>query len=264
MRVSILGLGLMGGSLGLALRRERPRWTVVGTDRDAAATARALELGAIESEGFDADLTVLAVPVLAMPAALAQVPSGALVTDICSTKVAVLEWARAAGVDLVGGHPLCGSERSGIDAASADLYRGARWALTRPDPLVEEMVVAVGAEPLVVEPEEHDRLVAGSSHLAFLLSAAYILAASESGDWPALAALTGSGFRDMTRLAGGDPDMYTGIASTNRDNILARLDEFQVAIERFRARLESGDPDLAGLFAAARSARLRWEEGRRG
>lgn len=264
MRVAIVGLGLMGGSLGLALRRAGI--SVVGLDSDAATTARALELGAIEApaDRLDAaDLVVLAVPLGAVRSTLAQVPRGVLTTDLCSTKVAVVEWAREAGLNFVGGHPLCGSERSGIDAARADLYAGAPWALTRPDPVVEEMVTAAGAEPLIVSPEEHDRLVAAGSHLAFLVSAAYMLAAAEAADWPAIAALTGSGFRDMTRLAAGDPQMYTAILTTNRENILARLDEFQVALERFRLRLMEEDPELADLFERGRAARLAWAESRR-
>ena len=119
----------MGGSLGLKLRREG--WSVAGSDREPAAVERALELGAIEStDAAGADLVVLAVPVLAMPDALRQVAAGALATDLCSTKVDVERWAADAGVQLVGGHPLCGSEQSGVEAARADLYEGAAWVLT--------------------------------------------------------------------------------------------------------------------------------------
>lgn len=251
----------MGGSLGLALRREG--WSVAGVDRDPAVIERALQLGAIDSGGAaEADVFVLAVPVLAMPDALREVPAGALATDLCSTKVEVERWAAEAGVQLVGGHPLCGSEHSGIDAARADLYAGAAWVLTRPDPVVEEMLVAAGARPLIVGAAEHDRLAAGASHAAFIVSAAYMLAAAESPDWPALAALTASGFRDLTRLAGGDPEMYLGIARSNAENILARLDEFETGLARFRLHLESGDPALGELFALAQDARRRWEGSR--
>jgi prephenate dehydrogenase len=260
-KASIVGLGLMGGSLGLALRREG--WSVAGTDRDPDVQRRALELGAIDSaEVEEADLVVLAVPVLAMPSVLRQVAPGALATDLCSTKAEVERWAADAGVQLVGGHPLCGSEQSGVEAARADLYEGAAWVLTRPDPIVEEMVVAAGAHPLIVDAEEHDRLVAGSSHAAFMIAVAYMLAAAEAADWPAQAALTASGFRDVTRLAGGDPEMYLGIARTNAANILARLDEFETLLARLRLNLESDDARLGELFAAARDARRRWEAGR--
>jgi prephenate dehydrogenase len=261
MRVTIVGLGLMGASLGLALRREG--WSVAGADRDPDVLRRALELGAIDStEAAEADLVVLAVPVLAMRDVLRQVAAGALATDLCSTKVEVERWAADAGVQLVGGHPLCGSEQSGVDAARADLYEGAAWVLTRPDPVVEEMVVAAGAHPLIVDAEEHDRLVAGSSHAAFMIAVAYMLAAAEASDWPAQAALTASGFRDMTRLAGGDPEMYLGIARTNAANILARLDEFETALARLRLNLDGDGTRLGELFEAAREARRRWEAAR--
>src|SRR5205807_1461078 len=257
----------MGGSLGLALRRTG--WPVTGLDSDPAVSARALELGAIgevERDVTSAEVVVLAVPLMAMPAALREIarqaPAGVVVTDLCSTKATVMRWAEEAGVDLIGGHPLCGSARSGIEAARDDLYEGAPWALTRPDPLVEELVVAAGAHPLVVDASEHDRLVAGSSHLAFVLSAAYMLAEAGSPDWPAMAALTGSGFRDLTRLAGGDPEMYAGIGRTNRENILQRLADFEASLERFRRNLEADDPRLAELFEEARAARQRWEASR--
>jgi prephenate dehydrogenase len=262
LRASIVGLGLMGGSLGLALRRAG--WHVAGADREEAVVTRALELGAIDEAGRPAaDVTVLAVPLLAMRAVLGEIEPGARVTDLCSTKVEVLRWAAEAGVGLVGGHPLCGSDRSGIDAARADLYWGAPWVLTGPDPVVEEMVVAAGAHPLNLDADAHDRLAAGVSHVAFLISSAYMLAAESSPEWPAMAALAASGFRDMTRLAGGDPEMYVGIAATNTANILARLDEFEVALGRLRLQLEDAQgARLAELLEEARAARRRWEETR--
>lgn len=264
-KVAIAGLGLMGGSLGLALRAAG--WSVAGYDRDAQAASRAVERGAIDSLAPSlaepADVVVLALPVLAVESALAQIPRGPVVTDLCSTKEVVVQWAHQAGVDFVGGHPLCGSEQSGIEAASADLYRGAYWALTRADPVVEEMVVAAGARPLIVDPAEHDRLVAGSSHAAFAISTAYMLAASKAADWPAMAALAASGFRDMTRLAAGDPGMYAGIIATNAENLRGRLLEFQAALGGLIERLDAEPAEVERVFAAARAARLAWEESRR-
>ncbi len=261
----------MGASLGLTLRRTRPDWTVVGVDRDDLTCRKAVRRGAVETASPElavlagSELVVLAVPVLAMRALLPKVASaapGATLTDLCSTKVDVLRWAVEASVALVGGHPLCGRTETGVDAARDDLYEGAPWVLTRPDPLVEEMVVAAGARPLILEPDEHDRLAAGVSHLAFLVSSAYMLAAAASPDWAAMGELAASGFRDVTRLAGGDPDMYVGIARTNAGNILARLDEFEAALARLRLHLEAGDARLAELFEEARDARRRWEASR--
>lgn len=254
----------MGGSLGLALREAG--WSVGGLDRDPAVAERALARGAVEAVAGNlagAELVVLAVPVLAahdLLWQLAREAPGALVTDLCSTKVEVLRWAEEVGVDLVGGHPLCGSEESGIDAARADLYAGATWALSRSHPQVEAMVAAAGGRPLLVDPAEHDRLVAGTSHAAFTISAAYMLAASGAADWPAMAPLAARGFRDMTRLAAGDPGMYAGIAATNAANLRARLLEFQAALARLLDGLGGPPEELAALFAQARDARVEWDE----
>ena len=265
--VAVVGLGLMGGSLGLALREAG--WSVSGLDRDPEAAAEAVRRGAVQrtlgslGEVVESDLVVLAAPVPALRDLLRKLPAGVLATDLASTKVAVLEWAEEAGANLVGGHPLCGSERSGIAAARPGLYSGAIWALTRSQPLVEEMVAAVGATPFIVPADEHDRLVAGGSHAAFVISAAYMLAMAESDDWPDVSRLTSTGFADMTRLAGGDPEMYAGIAATNAANLRDRLRQFQAALERLLNHLD-GDPDeLRRLFEEARQARRGWEEGRR-
>ena len=271
--VGIVGLGLMGGSLAMAIR-ESPAMrgvTVTGCDADPRACRVAMEKQLVSVAGTDldavaaADVVFLAVPPLAMRDILPKLRrTRAVVTDLCSTKSTVMEWAAAAGVDLVGGHPMCGREVSGIEAAEPHLYRDAPWVLTRPEPAVVEIVEAVGARPLVVEPGEHDRLVATVSHAAFVVSAAFMLAAARSADWPAMSQLAAGGFRDVTRLAGGDPEMEAGIARTNGEKIVAALDGFEAALAVLRRHIERGDPRLAELFEEARSARLRWERARAG
>src|SRR4029077_1344640 len=119
---------------------------------------------------------------------------GKVVTDMASTKVAVMAWAHEAGVDLVGGHPLCGKETSGIDAADPFLFREAPWALTRADPVTSGLVEAAGARPIVLDAETHDQPVAGVSHASFLLSIGYVLALSRRADWPQASRLAASGF----------------------------------------------------------------------
>ncbi len=265
--VPIFGLGLMGGSLPLAFKRARPELTLIGVDQDQVTLRHALERNVVTIVGADldavaaADLVVLAVPVLAMRALLLQLAgTRALVTDVASTKAEVLAWAAAAGVDFVGGHPMCGREASGLGAADGDLFQGAPWVLSRREPRLEELVRAVGAHPLVPEPEVHDSLVAGVSHAAFLLSAAYLLSVAGMPDWAQAGRLASSGFRDMTRLAAGDAAMYAGIVATNRANISAALDRFEAALTRVRRHLDHEDPRLAELFEEARDARRRWEE----
>jgi prephenate dehydrogenase len=269
--MAIVGLGLMGASLALALRRARPDWEVVGIDSDPATVRKAIDRNVVVEASGDlaavagSGLIVLALPVARMRevmGGLAPLAGGAVITDLASTKVAVVELAGKAGLELVGGHPMCGREQSGIDAADPDLYAGAPWVLTRDHPAVVELVVAVGARPLVLDADIHDRLVAGVSHAAFLVSVGYVLALAGSPDWPRMATLAASGYRDMSRLAGGDPDLYAGIVSTNRENIGEALDSVIASLTRLRRHLESDDPRLVELFEEARSARDRWRKER--
>lgn len=269
--IGIVGLGLMGGSLAAALRLAHPDLTLLGCDADPRACRVAMEQGLVTIAGPDldavtaAELIFLAVPPLAMRDLLPQLrDTRAVVSDLCSTKAAVMSWAADAAVDLVGGHPMCGRELSGIDAADPDLFRGAPWVLTRLEPAVVEVVEMVGAHPIVIEPELHDRLVATVSHAAFVASAAFMLAAARDPEWPAMAELAAGGFRDVTRLAAGDPEMEAGIARTNAVNLVAAIDRFEAALAMLRRHIEQGDPRLAEILEEARVARRRWEQKRAG
>jgi prephenate dehydrogenase len=262
-RVGIVGLGLMGGSLALALRKRRPQWELVGRDADPATQQKALEMGLVSAEDVrSADLVVLAAPIPALPellSGLAGYPG--VVTDLASTKARVMGWAAAAGVDLVGGHPMCGRELSGLAAADPALFENAPWILTREDPLVAELVEAVGARPVFMEPDRHDRLVAGVSHAAFVLSTAYVLALASSPDWSEMQAVAGSGFREMSRLAAGDPELYAAIVSTNREPVADAVRAAEASLARVRRHLEEGDSRLVELFEEAKEARDRWTGG---
>ena len=262
--IAIVGLGLMGGSLALSLRHADPGLEVVGIDSDPHTLRKAVDSGAVTMAGDDialcsgAEIVFLAVPVNAMRGLLPQLPRTALVSDLGSTKAEVCAWAAAAGLDFVGGHPMCGLEESGFDAARAGLFEGAAWVLTRPEPRLEEIVRAAGAHPLFLDPADHDRLVAGISHTAFVLSAAYLLAVTNSPEWRSMRPLAASGFRDMTRLAGGNPEMYAAIAATNSENIVSWLAAIEASLAKIRRHLAAGDPRVAELFEDAHEARLRW------
>ena len=258
--MGIEGLGLMGASLALALRAARPGCEVVGNDPDPTTMAKALRREIVsEGDARDADVLVLAAPIAALPGLLAGLSDyGGVVTDLASTKVRVMAWAAAAQVDLVGGHPMCGREQTGIDAAEPDLFRGAPWVLTRDEPAVTELVSAVGAHPVFMDAERHDRLVAGVSHAAFLLSAAYVLALAGSPEWGAMQAVAGPGFRDVSRLAAGDPELYAAIVSTNREAIVESLRDVEGSLARLRRHVEAADPRLVELLEEARRARDRW------
>jgi len=270
-KIAIVGLGLMGASLAMAIREARPDADLVGIDLDRRTLAKAREGGLVNEASHElaavrgSDLVFVAVPLPAMRelfAALKPYAGSSALTDLASTKTQVMEWAAEAGLDLVGGHPMCGKEETGIDAAEAGLYKGAAWVLTRGEPRVEELVNAVGAIPVVLEPDRHDRLVAGVSHLAFMLSVGYVLALADAKEWPQMGRLAGGGYRDMSRLAAGDPDMYAAIARTNRGNVAGALDAVIASLTRLRRHLDADDPRLVELFEEARGVRQRWSKER--
>ncbi len=288
-RVAILGLGLMGGSLGLALRERGLADTVAGYDTAETVADRAKQRGAIDESCADvqtavrgADLVVLAVPVLAMAALIealrARVEPNAVVTDLGSVKWPVTEWATVlwpvspwvAGppqsTRFVGGHPMAGSEQSGIDAAASDLFEGAKWCLTPtertdPDALndVTELVNRLGAVPYIVAPRTHDRLVAGVSHLPILAAAALVRSLAASSLWNEMMDLAAGGFRDTTRVASGDPIMARDISLANAAHIVPLLDAYIRELRRLRAELAGGDRvGIEQDFRAARDAREGW------
>lgn len=267
--VAVVGLGLMGASLAMALRRARPGVRLIGVDSDPVTVHRAIAAGVVDAAGDDlalahtAKLVVIAVPMTAMREVIAGLATHAgVVTDLAGVKAPVMDLAAAAGLDLVGGHPMCGRERSGLEAADPAIYEGAPWMLTRLEPAVAGLVRAVGAHPLVMPAADHDRLVAGISHAAFTVSVAYMRAMAGATDWSEMSRLAGSGFRDMTRLAAGDPEMYSSLARINREALIERLDLVLSELARLRRHLEHDDPRLAELFEEARDARERWSETR--
>ena len=265
--VAVIGLGLMGSSFALALKQAKPETVIVGSDTDPTTLRKALDRGVVATASRDtsvagiADVIVIGAPIRAMREIFTQLhgtTEGKVVTDMASTKADVMEWASAAGIDLVGGHPMCGKETSGIDAADPSVFRDAPWVLTRDDPQLSELIRTVGAHPVVMDAETHDRLVAGVSHAAFLLSVGYVLAVSRGGDWPEASRLASGGFRDMSRLASGDPELYAGVTRTNRLNLLKQLDAVSAELARLRRHLEADDPRLVELFEEARAVRERW------
>ncbi len=260
MRVGIIGLGLMGGSLALALRERLPDLTVLGEDTDTATQQAALEGGLIvEGDPRQADLLVLACPISSMRGVMATLASfEGVVTDVASTKVQVVAWAKEAGVNLVGGHPLCGREQFGLTAALASLYDGAAWVLNRDEPVVADLVRSVGAQPIFLTAERHDRVVAGISHGAFLLATAYVLSLAVSPDWEDMRRVAGPGFRDVSRLAAGDPRLYADIAASNPAPVAETLRALEQNLAKLRHRVEAGDEGLLNVFAEAKRARDSW------
>ena len=266
--VAVVGLGLMGASFALAVKRARPEIVLVGNDPNPLVVRKALERGIVTAADTDPaviamadELVVVGAPINALREVFAQlaiVAGGRLVTDMASTKADVVEWAAAEGLDFVGGHPMCGREGSGIDHAEASMFEDAPWVLTREEPRIVRLIQAVGAHPVVIDAVAHDRLIAGVSHAAFLLSVGYVLAVSRRDDWPEASRLAAGGFRDMSRLAGGEPDLYAGVVRTNRANLIEVLDAIKAELTRLRRHIEANDPRLIELFEEARGVRERW------
>jgi prephenate dehydrogenase len=236
-RVGIIGLGLIGGSAGLALRARSLAGRVVGFDVDRGALAGALERGAIEDRAetiedavASADLVMVATPVDLTPEVLERI-AGAVVTDVGSAKEEVVRAGeRHLGAAFVGGHPMAGSERHGIDAAHEQLFDEAWWILTPTTATgsesytaVSNFVTGLGARPIALDPGAHDALVARLSHLPQLTASALVDVALAAGEREALLGLAGGGFRDVTRIAASNPDLWVAIIRSNRQAVLESL-----------------------------------------
>lgn len=262
-RAAVIGTGLMGGSVGMALRERG--WHVTGWDEDPQRRAMALELGAVDDldPAPRVHLTVVAVPVRAAgQVALEALERGGVVTDIGSVKGPIVEAVRHPL--FVGGHPMAGSEAVGIKGARPNLFDGAVWVLTPteltdPDAqaMVHSVVRSLGAEPLTIASDQHDRLVATVSHVPHLTAAVLMgLASDRAVEHSALLRLAAGGFRDMTRIASSDPRMWIDICADNRGAILEVLDELSTRVEDMRTIVATGDSAaLVERLGAAQVAR---------
>jgi prephenate dehydrogenase len=263
-RVAIVGLGLMGGSLAGALRKRSACREVRGVARREETVKEAMRRGFISvgtcnlAEGVkQADLIVLATPVRTILKLIPEVgslaPAGCLLMDLGSTKARIVEAMEALPphLQVVGGHPMCGKEASSVVAAEADLYEGAAFVLTplrRTSPealaLAQELVEAVGARPLLMDAERHDRLVAAVSHLPYLLSMGLVATAEEVAAEDELVwELAASGFRDTSRLAASDVTMMLDILLTNRQAVGETLSCFISQLNAITHLLEANDEE---------------------
>jgi len=286
-QITIVGLGLIGGSIGMALRR----WSsangnalrVVGFDQDMDKQTRAKQMGAVDATAWsltdavkNADVVVVATPVGAMKEIFVDIgphlKPEAIVTDTGSTKANVVEWARALPdhVSFVGGHPMAGKSES-LEAATPDLFKGATWVVSPGINASEAairnvlgLIAAVDAEAFFADPVEHDSYVAGISHLPMVVAAALVRTATVDQSWRDMSTLASTGFRDTTRLALGSPEMHRDISITNRAALSRWISQMIETLETFRADL--GDPDeesarerIHAFFVEAQDQRARAE-----
>lgn len=289
-RIAIVGLGLIGSSIGLGLRRwseenvrgGQPALDVIGFDSNLDRQSQAKKIGAVDRTEWElrkvvenADLVILAAPVLALKEILGDIAPllkhGAAVTDAASTKADVLIWADELlprTVNFVGGHPMAGKETS-IEGADGGLFRGATWCICPSVQASDDairtvlgMVNALGAEPYFVDPNEHDAYVAGVSHLPFVASTALMNALSADSSWRDMKTLTAGGFRDMTRLASGSPEMHRDVVMTNRAAVQRWLDAYVSELRAFQEMLADSEEDaneqLLAFFTTGRDRRAEW------
>lgn len=251
--VAIVGVGLMGGSLGLALKSRHAAGRVVGIDRSAELLDRAQQRGAIDVGDTNltaiaqSDAVFFAAPVDAIPALLAAahpyMASSALVSDLGSVKTRIVaEGARLYGSRFVGGHPMAGSEANGIEAARAALFEDAAWAVTpheEPSPASEqlqEMIRRLGGRPILITPGEHDRLAALISHLPHLLSFAFARAVETDPASALAVSLAGGSYRDLMRVSASDRSLWRAILNENSALVANALESYQSALtDIFRA-----------------------------
>lgn len=266
-RAQLVGLGLIGSSVGLALRAAG--YHVTGRDLDAAREQRAAELGAIDAIGSDAAAAVafVATPVAQIPGLVAELLEASTnpalaVSDVGSVKAPVVSGCPSPR--FVGGHPMAGSEQEGPDGADASLFSGATWVLTPSATtdedafaVVRDLVSGFGADIVVLDPARHDALVAVVSHVPHLTAANLMaVAADASEEHAALLRLAAGGFRDMTRIAAGDPAIWPDIFRDNKAAVLEVLDALRARLDEARRLVAEEDrAGLIGLLDYAKAAR---------
>jgi prephenate dehydrogenase len=283
-KITLVGVGLLGGSLGLALKKRRLAAEVVGFVRREASVLECRKKGVVDLATLDlaravagAELIVLCTPLSQMrdlvKCLLPSLTGPAVLTDVGSVKASVVRELEAlvakAGSEFIGSHPMAGAEKSGVSAARADLFVNA-VCVTTPTPKsnrsahrkVESLWKSVGCRLLRLTPAAHDELVSRSSHLPHVIAsevAGLVLDPAHPKQQPALCA---NGFRDVTRIASGSPEMWRDIALANRENLVRRLEEFMSDLKEFKGALKRKDERaIASFFESAKRRRDAWSAG---
>ena len=277
-RLSIIGVGLIGGSLARALKRENYCNEIIGCSRSQSHLQRAQELGVIDRHECDlklavedADVIVLAVPLGAiedvMHAIAGNIKQDAIITDVGSAKRSVVTAAQAAFGDIykrfVPGHPIAGTEKNGVESSFAELYKGRRVILTPTADTeasavagVREMWEKAGAEVGEMDIDHHDEILAATSHLPHMLAFALVDTLARMHEQAEIFRYAAGGFRDFTRIASSDPLMWRDICLANRDAIAAMIDRFQGDLVGLREAIVQGDGKrIEEIFTRAKAAR---------
>ncbi len=276
--IAIIGVGLIGGSLGLAIKALSNPPRIIGVSRREQTVAKALEVGAID-QGLtsipdavkDADLVFVATPLNAIVDTIKKIvpllKPGVIITDVGSTKSNIIESVEQFLPDnlcFIGGHPMAGSEQQGVSFASPILFKNSFYILTPTKYTntsdfrsLHSLLTSIGAQVLAVDPEKHDKIVSTLSHLPHIISAALVnLASKQTKESKNLLLIAAGGFRDMTRIAASNPDMWRDICMENSEAIMGSLEEFTKSLDVFKKDIQnSNDKELWEKFKEAQSIR---------
>ncbi len=283
-KVTLIGVGLLGGSLGLALRQRRLAGHVEGYVRRTSSVRECQQIGAVDKASgdlsvavADADMVIFCTPLAQMKAiAQAMLPSlkrGAIVTDVGSVKASVVRdlepMCSSVGAFFVGSHPMAGGEKMGVSAARADLFQNATCVLTPTNSsashAVEQLRIlwqTVGSKVMMLTPGQHDELVSRSSHLVHVIAAALASHVLAPAHGPVQSALCANGFRDTTRVASGSAEMWRDIVLANSKHLQIELTAYIEKLERLRQLLAQDESDeILGFFELAKNLRDQWSAG---
>lgn len=281
--IGIIGLGLIGTSVGMALKKARSDIRIIGLTRSEKSGNTAKKMGAVDSLVrtvtellADTDVIILSTPIPTTMTMLGHIgiltKKPVLVTDTGSTKEEICTVARdlPARVSFIGGHPFAGKEVSGPEHADAGLFIKRPWILTPSTgteagslKIIESIVHEVGANPVCMTPGDHDRLAASVSHLPLVVSTLLMEAAASGAEWPRERRLAGSGFYDTTRLSGGNPAMHAAILQTNKTNVLAKLQQFERALTGLKNDITAERWSVVEeKLQSTQRARISWERSR--
>jgi prephenate dehydrogenase len=275
--VALVGVGLIGGSLGMALKSRRLARHVIGVGRSQGRLETAKALGAIDSGMIhlgealaEADIVVLCTTVghilETLPETLAAAKKGAVVTDVGSTKAAIVRRAAGAAV-FVGGHPMAGSEQTGVEAASPLLFEEATWAITPSETtdskalsILQKLAQSVGAATLILSPDAHDAMLAVTSHLPHVLASSLMRQAlTTQQTYPQTQRLTAGSFADGTRVAASSPELWRDVCLSNRDALLHALQAFRGELDALEEAVAAGDAaQIEAFFASGAVAKRNW------
>lgn len=274
-KIAIVGLGLIGGSLGLALKTKKGKFKVVGFDANPKSLKSAFETKAVDESAKNlpaclknVDVVFLSMPVEEIIKTIKSIKpflkAGCLVTDTGSTKKEIVKTAKkflGKGVKFIGGHPMAGKEKSGIASAEKTLFKGCTWCLCtdKKEKSLEKIISLTGANILKIDDLKHDKITGAVSHLPLAVAVSLVNTLSKDQNWPIMQKMAAGGFRDTTRVASGDPDLGLNIFLTNKKNIVSCIEDFISNLEELKTDIQNGNrKELFNKLNVAKKTRDCW------